>query len=253
MHGGCGAVNGRWAIRADAVAPEVSKLRRRNGSWTPSHALRNPTFAERVPVWATAQRRGPHLHAQRGPRRWTSSNRPPPPQGGGGRGVPCSRTPTLSPRHCARCTSTSREGVTPPSTLTTRHTLTAPDRPTGLCRGDGMPPVHVPPPPGHNGCPPPLWHRGSGGGGGGGVGGPAPCGRPVRSGSVHRQHSPAGPPHSPACRWSPRAAERTHFGPLFWLPLLPRCAPPLCSPLSLLVWLPHSVCLCCSSPVCWRS
>ena len=38
---------------------------------------------------------------------------------------------------------------------------------------------------------------------------------------------------------------------LFWLPLLPRCAPPpclLCSPLSLLVWLPCSVCLCCSSP-----
>ena len=39
--------------------------------------------------------------------------------------------------------------------------------------------------------------------------------------------------------------------PLFWLPLLPCCAPPpclLCSPLSLLVWLPRSVCLCCSSP-----
>ena len=38
---------------------------------------------------------------------------------------------------------------------------------------------------------------------------------------------------------------------LFWLPLLPCCAPPLCllcSPLSLLVWLPRSVCLCCSSP-----
>ena len=39
--------------------------------------------------------------------------------------------------------------------------------------------------------------------------------------------------------------------PLFWLPLLPCCAPPpclLCSPLSLLVWLPRSVCLCCSTP-----
>ena len=39
--------------------------------------------------------------------------------------------------------------------------------------------------------------------------------------------------------------------PLFWLPLLPCYAPPpclLCSPLSLLVWLPRSVCLCCSSP-----
>ena len=39
--------------------------------------------------------------------------------------------------------------------------------------------------------------------------------------------------------------------PLFWLPLLPCCAPPpclLCSPLSFLVWLPRSVCLCCSSP-----
>ena len=39
--------------------------------------------------------------------------------------------------------------------------------------------------------------------------------------------------------------------PLFWLPLLPCCAPPpclLCSPLSLLVWLPRSVCMCCSSP-----
>ena len=39
--------------------------------------------------------------------------------------------------------------------------------------------------------------------------------------------------------------------PLFWLTLLPCCAPPpslLCSPLSLLVWLPRSVCLCCSSP-----
>ena len=39
--------------------------------------------------------------------------------------------------------------------------------------------------------------------------------------------------------------------PLCWLPLLPCCAPPpclLCSPLSLLVWLPHSVYLCCSSP-----
>ena len=39
--------------------------------------------------------------------------------------------------------------------------------------------------------------------------------------------------------------------PLFWLPLLPCCAPPpclLCPPLSPLVWLPRSVCLCCSSP-----
>ena len=39
--------------------------------------------------------------------------------------------------------------------------------------------------------------------------------------------------------------------PLFQLPLPPRCAPPpclLCLPLSLLVWLPRSVCLCCSSP-----
>ena len=39
--------------------------------------------------------------------------------------------------------------------------------------------------------------------------------------------------------------------PLFRLPLLPCCAPPpclLCSPLFLLVWLPRSVCLCCSSP-----
>ena len=39
--------------------------------------------------------------------------------------------------------------------------------------------------------------------------------------------------------------------PLFSLPLLHQCAPPpclLCSPLSLLVWLPRSVCLCCSSP-----
>ena len=39
--------------------------------------------------------------------------------------------------------------------------------------------------------------------------------------------------------------------PLFQLPLPPCCAPPpclLCSPLSLLVWLPRSVCLCCSSP-----
>ena len=38
--------------------------------------------------------------------------------------------------------------------------------------------------------------------------------------------------------------------PLFWLPLLPRCAPPpclLCSPLSLLVWL-RVLCVCCSSP-----
>ena len=39
--------------------------------------------------------------------------------------------------------------------------------------------------------------------------------------------------------------------PLFWLPLLPRCAPPpcpLCLPLPLLVWLLRSVCLRCSSP-----
>ena len=39
--------------------------------------------------------------------------------------------------------------------------------------------------------------------------------------------------------------------PLLWLPLLSCCAPPpylLCSPLSLLVWHPRSVCLCCSSP-----
>ena len=39
--------------------------------------------------------------------------------------------------------------------------------------------------------------------------------------------------------------------PLFLLPLLPCCAPPpclLCLPLSLLVWLPRYVCLCCSSP-----
>ena len=38
---------------------------------------------------------------------------------------------------------------------------------------------------------------------------------------------------------------------LFWLPLLPCCAPPPCllsSPLSLLVWLLRSMCLCCSSP-----
>ena len=42
--------------------------------------------------------------------------------------------------------------------------------------------------------------------------------------------------------------------PLFWLPLLPCCTPPpclLCTPLSLLVWLPRSVCLCCSSPCLW--
>ena len=51
-----------------------------------------------------------------------------------------------------------------------------------------------------------------------------------------------------------RLIDPLHSGslfPLFWLPLLPSCAPPpclLCSPLSLLVWLPPSVCLCCSSP-----
>ena len=42
-----------------------------------------------------------------------------------------------------------------------------------------------------------------------------------------------------------------HSGSLSWLPLLPCCAPPpclLCSPLSLLVRLPRSVCLFCSSP-----
>ena len=41
-----------------------------------------------------------------------------------------------------------------------------------------------------------------------------------------------------------------HSGSLSWLPLLHCCAPPclLCSPSSLLVWLPRSVCLCCSSP-----
>ena len=39
--------------------------------------------------------------------------------------------------------------------------------------------------------------------------------------------------------------------PLSWLPPLPRCPHPPCSlhsPSSLLVWLPHSVWLCCSSP-----
>ena len=50
------------------------------------------------------------------------------------------------------------------------------------------------------------------------------------------------------------AASHAHSlptGSLAWLPLLPCCAPPpclLCSPSSLLVWLPRSLCLCCSSP-----
>ena len=42
-----------------------------------------------------------------------------------------------------------------------------------------------------------------------------------------------------------------HSDSLSWLPLLPCCAPPpclLCSPSSLVVWLPRSVCLCCSPP-----
>ena len=55
----------------------------------------------------------------------------------------------------------------------------------------------------------------------------------------------------PPMRTLPHPLYSGSLFPLLWLPLLPCCAPPpclLCSPLSLLVWLPRSVCLCCSSP-----